>query len=374
MNDRHDLTERDWKLLEKVEQILSSGSDEECETDSLYGFCAHLASTVPQANHSFRQQLEARLVAIVQRRKPRKTQSQYMSMETRRPLWSRRLLRWALTGSVALLLLLGIILAVPQSRAVLAAWLGFSFEQQARLQPMAVEVLDHDWRSPLVEAENRSFEVYSVEFPKKRWALIEEAGFSTPKPGSRVILPNSGNFPVPSYLPTGYRWQDITTMQGNLIELGFPSLAYQSWAGGSSPMPPYDLRVDYLVGGDRVDKFLILTQLQGESQQGLIFQVFHAAETHFGLVIQPAEKEELEGLVFLVGPGGLYETTVNMSPAWWYQGTWNANGEWVTDETWSNLVWEQGGRVYHLAGQDLPLEELVSIATSLPQQVKEGGD
>lgn len=363
MNDRYELTERDRKLLEKVEQILLSGNAEERETDSFYSFCAHLASTVPQANNTFRQQLKARLVAIVQQRQPRKTQSQYMSMETRRPLWSWRPLRWALTGSMALLLLLGIILAVPQTRAALAAWLGFSFEQQARLQPLTVEVLDHDWRSPLVEAGDTSFEVYSVEFPKERWTLIKEAGFSTPEPGSRVILPNSGDFPVPSYLPAGYRWQDITVMQDNLVELGFPSLARQSWAGGGSPMPPYDLRVDYLVGGNRMDKFLILTQFQGESKQGLIFQVFHAAETQFGLVIQPADGQE--GLVFLVGPGDSHETTVNKTPAWWYQGTWNTAGEWVEEE-WINLVWEQEGRIYHLAGQDLPFEVLVHIAESLP--------
>ncbi|MCZ7666891.1 MAG: DUF4367 domain-containing protein [Chloroflexi bacterium] len=53
---------------------------------------------------------------------------------------------------------------------------------------------------------------------------------------------------------------------------------------------------------------------------------------------------------------------------------WNANGEWVPDKTWRSLVWEQGDHVYHLAGQDLSLEELLSIAASLPQQTQEGGD
>lgn len=368
MNNRHELTERDQKLLEKVEQILNSDNDEEREMDSLYGFCAHLASTVPQADQSFRQQLEAHLVTIVQQKHPLKTQSRYMSTGPCKSLWSRRPLRWALTGSMSLLLLLGIIFAIPQTRAVLAAWLGFSFEQQVELQPLAVAVLDHDWRSPLVEAGDQSFEVYSVEFPQKRWTLIEESGFSTPDPGSRVVLPNGGDFPIPSYLPPGYHWQDIAAMQGNPAELGFPSLAHQSWTGGGSPIPPYNLRVDYLVGGDRRDRFLILTQLQTEGQQGLIFQAFHAAETHFGLVIQPAEKKESAGVVFLVGSGDLQEVMVNTLPAWWYRGTWNAAGEWVTDNTWSNLVWEQGGRIYHLAGQDLPLEELASIATSLPSK------
>jgi hypothetical protein len=365
MNNKPELTERDQKLLEKLEQILNSDNDKEREMDSLYGFCVHLASTVPQADHSFQRQLEARLVAMVQQRQSRTTQSRGVS-KSHKFLWSWRPLRWALTGSMLLLLLLGIMFAIPQTRAVLAAWLGFSFEQQVELQPLAVAVLDHDWRSPLAEAGDQSFEVYSVEFPEKRWTLIGESGSSTPDPGDRVMLPNGGDFPIPSYLPAGYHWQDIAAMQGNLAELGFPSLAHQSWAGGGSPMPPYDLSVDYLVGGDRRDRFLILTQLQTEGQQGLIFQVFHAAETHFGLIIQPAGKEQSEGVVFLVGSGDLQEVRVNTLPAWWYRGTWNAAGEWVTDNTWGNLVWEQEGRVYHLTGQDLPLEELVSIATSLP--------
>jgi len=368
MNDRHELTERDRKLLEKVDQILNGTNDKEREMDSLYGFCAHLASTVPQADHSFRQQLEARLAVIVQQRQPHKTQSRGMSTKSRKFLWSWRPLRWVMACSATLLLFLGIIFAIPQTRAVLAAWLGFSFEQQVELQPLAVAVLDHDWRSPLVEAGNQSFEVYSVEFPEKRWTLIEASGFSTPEPGDRVMLPNDGDFPIPSYLPAGYRWQGIVAMEGNLMELGFPSLAHQSWTGGGSPMPQYDLRIDYLVGGDRMDRLLILTQLQTEGQQGLVFQAFHAAETHFGLVIQPAEKTESEGVVFLVGSGDLQEVIVNTLPAWWYRGTWNAAGEWVTDNTWGNLVWGQEGRAYHLAGQDLPLEELVSIATSLPSK------
>jgi len=374
MDDQHGLTEREKELLEKVEQILNNGGDGEFEMDSLSSFCVHLAKTIPQADDAFRQQLETRLIPITNQNKPRKIQAQYISREPRKPQWSQRSLRWLLTGGVAVLLLLGIILTVPQSRTVLAAWLGFSFAQQTSLQPIAVEVLDHDWQSPLVNAKDGSFEVYSVEFPKKRWTLIEEAGFSTPKPGSRVILPNNSDFPIPDYLPTGYRWQDITTMQGNLMELGYPSLAARSGAGGGSPMPPYNLSVDYLIGGDDVDRFLILTQLQGESQQGLMFQVFHAAETHFGLIVQPAEEEKAEGLVFLTGPNSLYETTVNLSPAWWYEGMWNANGEWVPDKTWRSLVWEQGDHVYHLAGQDLSLEELLSIAASLPQQTQEGGD
>ncbi|MCS6842334.1 MAG: hypothetical protein NZ699_09085 [Roseiflexus sp.] len=51
-------------------------------------------------------------------------------------------------------------------------------------------------------------------------------------------------------------------MEGNVQGLGLPSLARQRWAGGGPPMPPYDLRVDCLIGGNRADQSLILAQFQ----------------------------------------------------------------------------------------------------------------
>lgn len=373
MNDERNITEQERQLLEKLEQILSDNSDEQREVDSLYGFCAHLASVVPQAKHSFRQQLEAQLIVAFQQGKPRKKQLQsHFARESFMTQYSWKRLRWALTVCVALLILFGIALAIPQTRNVLAAWLGFSFDQQPKLQPLVVEVLEHDWQSPLAEAGDKSFDIYSIEFPKDRWLLIEEAGFLTPEPGSVVVLPNGDNFPVPAYLPPGYQWQDITTMQGNLLGYGFPSLARQSWAGGGPPIPAYDLNVNYLIGGDSTDKPVILAEFELSSQQELVFQIFHADETHFGLVIQPAEAQSSTGLVFLIGPGDLSQTTVNVSTAWQYRGMWNDRGEWVMDGVWSNLVWEQGGRIYHLTGQDLSYEELRSIAASVSlQEVKQ---
>lgn len=163
-------------------------------------------------------------------------------------------------------------------------------------------------------------------------------------------------------------------------------------------MPPYDRNiVNYLIGGDRADRILLLAQFKGDLDQGLLFQAYHvvspekqpptpvedaisdsppgivptptpgplhhAAKTQVGIVIQPAERQE--GLVFLVGPGELHETTVGETSAWWYQGTWNAAGEWVEDGT-INLVWEQDGLTYQLTGQELALAELVRVAESLP--------
>jgi len=84
MNRQNGLSTKDRRLLEKVEEIVVRGGDEKLEADSLYGFCAHLASVVPHADDSFQQQLESRLIASLRQRETR--------AEERRPLsWFRRL-------------------------------------------------------------------------------------------------------------------------------------------------------------------------------------------------------------------------------------------------------------------------------------------
>jgi hypothetical protein len=61
MNEQDEVNERDRRLLEEIEQIALQGNVERQQEDSLYGFCAHLASTVPEAGHDYQQQLHARL-------------------------------------------------------------------------------------------------------------------------------------------------------------------------------------------------------------------------------------------------------------------------------------------------------------------------
>ena len=52
MSERNELPEQDRKLLEKIEGIVANGGGERREADSLYGLCAHLASTVPQTERA----------------------------------------------------------------------------------------------------------------------------------------------------------------------------------------------------------------------------------------------------------------------------------------------------------------------------------
>ena len=414
MNKQTELTGRDRQLLEKIEEIVVNGGGERREADSLYGFCAHLASTVPQAGDAFRQRLEARLVARVQQPQEVRTlgTASQDKGEARSPSWLQRLAQgvgrinqifeggltmkkgFALAALAALTIAVSTALFVPSVRAQVAAWLGFGFEQQETLPPLLVKVLA---RAPWDTPEGTSFEMFTFQIPEERWAQFEGSGFSTLQPGTRIPLPNGNTLSVPGYRPEGYRWQGVVPMQDALMALGFSPVASESGAGGGSSLPPYDSDiVNYLIGGNRANQFLLLAQFKGDLDPGLLFQAYHvmspakqsptsvedatsnsppeivptptpgtsfyAAKTQVGLVIQPAEEQE--GLVFLLGQGELHETTVGETSAWWYQGTWNAVGEWVEDGTIS-LIWEQDGLTYQLTGQELTLGELVCVAESL---------
>jgi hypothetical protein len=61
MNGQDEVNARDRRLLEEIEQIALQGNVERQQEDSLYGFCAHLACTVPEAGHDYQQQLHAQL-------------------------------------------------------------------------------------------------------------------------------------------------------------------------------------------------------------------------------------------------------------------------------------------------------------------------
>lgn len=383
MNENNQLSDLEQELIEKVEKILEVGGSQKVEAQSILGFCSHLAETVPQARPEFQQELGDRLVKSMQRKlagdldAAKAIKVTFTSQQEIR--WWRNFLsglrikknsllsgwRLSVVGVLALIFILGILLAIPQTRSVLASWLGFSFSRQDKLQPLVVNALNHDWQSPLAGSDNIGYEIYAIEYPEERWKLIGQEGFRVPVPGSIIVLPDGDRFPVPKDLPESFVWQDLTVMEGDVRQLGFPSLASKSWAGGGPPMPPYQLSINYLVGGDPTDHLLVLTQIQAPADQGLVFQVFHADETKFGLVIQ-SDKEQA-GPVFMVGPGEPSEITMGNIPAWWYTGTWNAGGEWSSETEWGNLVWERDGDVFHLAGQMLTKEQLITIAQSLPR-------
>ncbi|MDQ3856438.1 MAG: hypothetical protein M3281_08620, partial [Chloroflexota bacterium] len=80
MDEFQELTRRDRRLLRKVDAILCGGGKER-EAESVEGFCAHLASTVPQAGETFEARLEARLLARMRQQQSASNQV-YLATDT----------------------------------------------------------------------------------------------------------------------------------------------------------------------------------------------------------------------------------------------------------------------------------------------------
>jgi hypothetical protein len=66
MNENHQLSDLEREIIEKVEEILEEGGNQEVEGKSILGFCSHLAETVPQARPAFQQELGDRLIKSMQ--------------------------------------------------------------------------------------------------------------------------------------------------------------------------------------------------------------------------------------------------------------------------------------------------------------------
>ena len=75
MAERNELTTSDQKLLEEIELIITNDKDARRENHSLFGFCAHLASTVPIADSDFRHRLQEHIVATWKRPKDVQTEA-----------------------------------------------------------------------------------------------------------------------------------------------------------------------------------------------------------------------------------------------------------------------------------------------------------
>ncbi len=127
MSKQRELTKRDQELLKKIGEILANGGGEMREVDSLYGFCAHLASTVPRADDTFREQLGSRLVTKLEGQQEKKTMNTEKSKQgfmsrlfPRKPRW-----RPVFMGAVIVVLLASALLAVfPGMRTATAQAVG----------------------------------------------------------------------------------------------------------------------------------------------------------------------------------------------------------------------------------------------------------
>lgn len=295
-------------------------------------------------------------------------------------------------AGLAAALILATVLAIPSARTALAQWLGLSFEQTTSPNQIVQKVVAYQ---PL--SESKSYEYYLYSLPKDRWSLIRENGFQVPQPGEQFSLPNGDQLAVPSYLPEGFAWQDVAATNQSMHDYGFSSLGSTSGGGGGlEPMPDFDRSfAAFLIGGDPANHYLVLAQFNDRIGTGLSIRTFlttspdrqpvpgmtdenppenvvptptpvpqsFQAKLQIGVVVEPTQAGN--GIALMVGPGGLHEVYVGENPAWWYHGAWNLQGEWIKNETLTNLVWKRGEHVYQLVGEDIIVETLIRIAESV---------
>jgi hypothetical protein len=114
MIERDELNRQDQELLQEVERLIANEDGERREADSLYGFCAHLASTRPLADEAFRLRLETKLISVLESEKKERKMSAEQTKNG--PLaWfipARPSLRAALTALLLIVLLAGGLIAV----------------------------------------------------------------------------------------------------------------------------------------------------------------------------------------------------------------------------------------------------------------------
>ena len=370
MTQHHTLSPQDQKLLDRVEDLLATPTEPIADPGSPVVVCQALRAARPQADETFRRDLRRRLVGD-----GKEQRSGAHSTRVKHRLWPWTSLQgWQRSGAfvIVLLCVVGISLLLPETRMALAAWLGITFEQRTSLEALVVEV-DH---AALQESDDASYEVFRLTILKDRWSTATQNGFSLPQPGSELALTEERVFPIPSYLPQAYIWQNVALMNASMRHMRFPGLAAQSWAGGGAPLPAYNQSLGaFLIGGNQDNSILLLSQFQIDAQPGLMFRPYFADVSEqdgqlnrdfmieVGVFIEPAIAEQ--PISFLVGAGGRYETTVNGRQAWWYHGSWDERGGWADNEQWINLVWQENDMVYHLAADALSLDELIRVAESL---------
>ncbi len=324
MNERTELTERDRQLLEEIEEIVTNGGSERREADSLYGFCAHLTSTVPQADDAFRQRLEARLVARLQQQQEVRTLGT-MSQdkgEARSPSWFQRLAQgvgcirqvfqvrgglsmkkgFALAAIVALVIAVSTVLFVPSVRAQVG------------------EVIRRITLGAYSSAEQVEFQEEGTPRPLSpdTWIIRTEIGNfggNVPPGVDSAVCPMADfeeaqaatNFHLrePADLPEGYALREV-----KLAPIGMTFLLY----GG----PGHDIAI-----------------VQGS--------------------VGPQPSDEPNVAIFVKSifgtDGTLEEVDFDGRPAAWADG--------------HSLMWEADGISYMVGGLDLDLEQAMQIARSL---------
>lgn len=318
MKNPSTLDQHDRELLKEIEAILDEGASKRQEDDSLYGMCAHLASTVPQVSSDFQHQLWKKL--LVQHQEA--STNQAINQEGARghfPVWSQSnrrirqdrknyypsIRRFAVSAMVVLAVIMILLITAPPARAFIS-----DIFQTFVLGPYLT-----------VEQGERPIPTTLPTLPGNRWVIETDFGidFGEMLPGQEGVVRSTNNLdeaqtmagfslPMPRYLPETYVLQEI-----KLPPKGFPPRVYLFYRGSSR------------------DITIILTPV-GES---------------------PGEQpgQSVVALSVIHTSGKLDETRVNGQPAVWI------------DE--KMLVWEIEGFNFLVGGFDLKLNEAIRIAESI---------
>ncbi len=332
---------------------------------------------------------------------------------------------WAALAGAVMALTLAVLLALPSARMTLAQWLGVAFEQVTSTNLIIRRIVTHQPLSNLTDDEQGpdgvprdrvaspdlivrefvpeplsdvdSYEYFLYDVPKDRWSLIHGNGFRIPQPGERIALPSGDRLIVPSYVPDGFLWQGVVVTNESMFLEGFvPMSSASAGGGGLEPMPDYDRSfANFLIGGDAVDRFLVLGQFRDQRETGLSIRPFltlspdrepapnvaeqsqpgnvvptptpapqaYRAKLQLGLFIEPSHVES--GITLMVGPEDVHEVGIGDFHGWWYTGVWTLEGTWNPDPTLTNLVWQQGDHVYQLVGEGLDVETMIRVAASI---------
>ncbi len=327
MNERTELTERERQLLEEIEEIVANGGGERREVDSLYGFCAHLASTVPQAGDAFRQRLEARLVARVQQQQEVRTLGT-MSQdkgEARSPSWFQRLapgvgrIRQIFQVRGGLTMKKGFALAALAALVIAISAVAFVPSVRAQVG----EVIRRITLGAYSSAEQVEFQEEGTPRPLSAdtWIVRTEIGRfgGNVLPGVDPTVRSVSNFEEaqastsfylrsPADLPEGYALREV-----NLAPIGGTHWALLFYSG-----PDHDIIIVQMPGGSRP-----------------------STEPNVTVAIRNG----------LITDGTLEEVDFDGRLAVWADG--------------HSLMWEADDISYMVGGLDLSLEQALQIARSL---------
>ncbi len=327
MNEQGEANERDRRLLEEIEQIALLGNVERQQEDSLYGFCAHLASTVPQARQAYQQHLDTRLVEKWRQVYSTRLEENSKRMYGHFQAWSRHhseyrpgfipavktyqrstqrtALAW--TGLAVLLIAISSLFFVPPVRALASQFIR--------------EVFLGDYAS-VKQIEWEPGDEPSVT-PDNHW-MIE------------TILGGSGGELPPGSDPTVRSFASILEAQEHTdLLLREPGYLPDGCALREVRLPP--------AGASEEQAFLFY----GDPDNEIVLFMGRVGE-------KPGEAPELTTVKVSViaTNGSVEEVVVGENPAAWIDG--------------KVLAWEAEDVLYEVGGRDLSLDEALRIAESIP--------